>query len=64
MDHGASVQCYRDDRFVELESLGPLSVLAPGEETSHREVWSLLPTAIAGLEDVLESLPPVPELPA
>jgi len=64
VDHGASVQCYRDDRFVELESLGPLAVLAPGEETSHREVWSLLPTAIAGLEDVLESLPPVPELPA
>jgi hypothetical protein len=37
----ASAQVYVDDRFIELESLGPRVTLGPGESTTHREQWSL-----------------------
>lgn len=40
-DLGTSAQCYAGDRFLELETLGPLVTLAPGESTEHRETWSL-----------------------
>jgi hypothetical protein len=32
---------YVDDRFIELETLGPLVTLEPGATTTHREQWSL-----------------------
>lgn len=38
-DRGAVAQVYSNDLFCELESLGPLVTLAPGEATSHRELW-------------------------
>ncbi len=41
VDRGAAVQVYLCDEFVELETLGPLRVLEPGEATTHRERWSL-----------------------
>ena len=40
-DHGARRQCYADDRFVELETLGPIVTVAPGDAVTHREVWTL-----------------------
>lgn len=40
-DRGAAVQVYVRDDFCELETLGPLVPLAPGEATTHRETWSL-----------------------
>ncbi len=55
-DLGASVECYRDHRFLELESLGPLVDLAPGAETTHREVWRLIPLEGRPPGDVLASL--------
>jgi hypothetical protein len=41
VDFDASVQCYRDERFLELETLGPLVTLEPGDEVRHRELWAL-----------------------
>ena len=38
-DRGAVAQVYCNDAFLELESLGPLVDLEPGEETVHRETW-------------------------
>jgi hypothetical protein len=32
---------YCGDRFVELESLGPLGSLAPGKQTQLTETWEL-----------------------
>jgi hypothetical protein len=60
-DYGASVQCYRDERFLELETLGPLVTLQPGKRASHREVWVLRDVSGDGLDDALESLPAAPE---
>lgn len=45
-DRGASVQVYRNNRFVELETLSPLVTLAPGDAIEHREVWLLRRVAL------------------
>jgi hypothetical protein len=43
-DGGCNTEVYCNDRAVELESLGPLSTLAPGDETSLTETWELFST--------------------
>jgi hypothetical protein len=60
-DFGASVQCYRDDRFIELETLGPLVVLDPGLNVVHREVWQLQQMGGQSVDRLLASLPNTPE---
>lgn len=40
-DMGASGQVYSHPRFTELETLGPLTTLAPGEAAVHREDWEV-----------------------
>ena len=40
-DHGAAAQCYCNSQFLELETLGPLTTLAPNTSVSHAEVWEL-----------------------
>jgi hypothetical protein len=40
-DRGAVGQFYLGDSFCELETLGPMVAVAPGEETAHREVWAI-----------------------
>jgi hypothetical protein len=40
-DRGSSSQCYCNARFLELETLGPRTNLAPGESVTHRETWML-----------------------
>lgn len=42
-DGGCNVEVYCNDRFIELESLGPLIQLDPGESVSHHETWELHP---------------------
>jgi len=59
-DCGASAQCYRDERFIELETLGPLVTVNPGEHVSHREVWTLIDVSQQTVEEVLDALPSVP----
>jgi hypothetical protein len=38
-DRGAVGQVFVDDNFCELESLGPLTGLEPGESLVHQETW-------------------------
>ncbi|MFN8620354.1 MAG: hypothetical protein U0869_06370 [Chloroflexota bacterium] len=38
-DMGAATQCYSCGDFVELETIGPVTTLAPGEALVHRETW-------------------------
>jgi hypothetical protein len=40
-DRNSSSQCYCDGRFLELETLGPLVDLRPGERTEHVETWEI-----------------------
>ncbi|MCB9435614.1 MAG: hypothetical protein H6673_01305 [Anaerolineales bacterium] len=40
-DFGASVEIFVDGNILELETLGPLVRLAPGESTIHTERWML-----------------------
>lgn len=41
VDLGATLQVYADGRFIELESLGPLRRLAPGDVAEHEELWEV-----------------------
>ncbi len=41
VDLGASGQCYCNESFLELETIGPLSTIAPGAALTHREVWEV-----------------------
>ncbi len=40
-DFGSSSECYCNQRFLELETLGPVSRLEPGESVTHTETWEL-----------------------
>lgn len=41
-DGGCNFETYSEKSFIELESLGPLSVIAPGETIEHAETWRVL----------------------
>lgn len=41
LDRGASAQCYSSPEFIELETLGPVVTLQPGDSTEHEELWRL-----------------------
>jgi hypothetical protein len=60
-DRGSSIECYRDHRFMELETLGPMARLEPGDEVHHREVWQMIDITGLPVYDVLASLPVEPE---
>ena len=40
-DYGVNTEAYTAGDFIELETLGPLARLAPGESAAHEERWSL-----------------------
>jgi hypothetical protein len=40
-DLGCNVECYVNDRFVEIETLGPLVRMQPGKAVTHVETWRL-----------------------
>lgn len=42
-DDGCNAEIYCNDKFLELESLAPLSNLQPGESASHTERWEIVP---------------------
>jgi hypothetical protein len=50
LDRGSSSECYCNPRFLELETLGPRTMLAPGGSVSHRETWTVY--ASASIDDV------------
>jgi hypothetical protein len=40
-DLGCNVEVFVDGEMLELETLGPLATLAPGDATDHVETWYL-----------------------
>jgi len=40
-DYGSSSEFYCNDKFLELETLAPITKLAPGESATHTETWEL-----------------------
>jgi hypothetical protein len=40
-DYGSSTECYYRAEFIELETLGPITRLEPGQLVTHRETWRL-----------------------
>ena len=40
-DHGCNFEFYSDPEFLELETLGPLVELLPGQSVTHEEEWQL-----------------------
>ncbi len=40
-DFGSSSECYCNDRFLELETLAPTSLLECGQSVSHEERWEV-----------------------
>ncbi|MBN1265918.1 MAG: hypothetical protein JXA25_10525 [Anaerolineales bacterium] len=38
-DSGSSSECYCNPDFLELETLGPISTIQPGDSISHKETW-------------------------
>ncbi len=40
-DHGCSSESYCNDKFIELETLAPITTLAPGTTATHIETWNL-----------------------
>jgi len=42
-DHGCNVELYLNRDVMELETLGVLARLAPGQSTHHTEFWTLEP---------------------
>jgi hypothetical protein len=45
-DFGCNAEIYTDSHFIELESLGPLTRLAPGESVSYDEYWELFDSPV------------------
>lgn len=41
LDHGSSSECYCNDEFLELETLGGAVSLSEGASVSHQEIWEL-----------------------
>ena len=41
VDFGCNAECYCDEHFVELESLGPYATIMPGQKTNWEEKWEL-----------------------
>ncbi len=54
-DGGCNTETYTNHKFIELETLAPLTRLAPGETVTHTEIWEvckglnhpLIPSALA-----------------
>jgi len=62
-DMGSSFEVYTDHRFLELETLGPLARLEPGETVEHREDWFLFRdiTCDGTEESIAENIQPLVE---
>jgi hypothetical protein len=56
-DMGCNLEIYCDHRCLELETLGPLCTLAPGESIDHKEEWIIL-TGVESCENLASLLSP------
>ena len=57
-DGGSAVEVYAAVNSLELETLGPLAELSPGESAVHTETWRL----VDGVDDPVGSDPPAAEV--
>jgi hypothetical protein len=55
-DGGCNFETFTNGEMIEIESLGPLATLAPGESVSHSESWYLFPISSAAEINSEESL--------
>ena len=56
-DGGCNSECYCNNQFVELESLGPVTRLEPGQSVEHTEEWELYHSLDApGMTDEIRKL--------
>jgi len=60
-DYGSSSECYCNDKFLELETLGPITALPPDTSVTHVETWALYkdvkrPSIENEVEAIVESL--------
>jgi hypothetical protein len=49
-DHGCNFETFTNEEMLEVEALGPLVTLAPGESTQHTEHWAVFSAAAPRLE--------------
>ena len=58
-DLGSSIEVYTEGGYLELETLGPLAILEPGDEVTHSEYWTAAevdPIPLNNDEDVVNLL--------
>jgi hypothetical protein len=55
LDYNSSSECYCNNRFIELETLGGFGKLEPGESVSHTEIWELYGDVDFNLSEVSAS---------
>lgn len=60
-DFGCNAEFYCGDRFIEMESLGPLARLGIGKSVEHVETWELypgvdVPETLEGVRQAAKSL--------
>lgn len=48
-DGGCNAESYLNDQFIELETLGPLTKLEPGDSILHAETWEIYTELISDL---------------
>ncbi len=41
VDFGCNIESYCNNAFIEIESLGPLTLLEPGQSSVHTETWEI-----------------------
>jgi hypothetical protein len=55
-DFGVNTETYTSENFVELETLGPMKHLAPGQANTHEERWTLhKDVQVGSTEDALDA---------
>jgi hypothetical protein len=50
-DLGCNFETFTNQQFIEIETLGPLTSVAPGGHTSHTETWYLVPNQTLAVDD-------------
>lgn len=56
-DRGSSSECYCNDKFLELETLAPITKIEPGASVTHTETWELYANVdFPGDEDETEAM--------
>jgi hypothetical protein len=62
-DFGCNVEFYCGDRFIEMETIGPIARVEPGQTVEHAETWELhagveAAQTLDGVREIAQSLGP------